>query len=122
MAAAENEVTYPGPRGEGHEDELSRIRVWWMEQAAIDLESVLKKLKLYGSLSFHGHAYKRLMYDRMPPNVEGDEIAIAMYVAGKVARLIEGYSHGETPTDDTWDDIACYASMARWVRDHGRWP
>lgn len=122
--AAKVEIQYPGPCSDPDlpQDVQSNIRRWWMERAAIDLEAVIEKMKLYGALDFHGYAYRRLMFDRMPPGVTGDEIAIAMYVVGKASRLIEGYSHGEKPTADTWDDIACYANMARWVRQVGHWP
>lgn len=121
MGAPENEMMFPGPRSEPElpQDENSRIRRWWMEQSGIDVESVLGKLKTYGALDFHGFAYLKLV-PHAP--VSGEEIAIAMYVAGKVNRLIEGIAHGEKPTADTWDDIARYATMARWVRKVGHWP
>lgn len=110
---------YPGPRAENHESTNDRISAWWDETAREDLDSVLQKLKQYGSLSFHGEAYERLVPQSV---VDGEEIAIAMYVAGKVTRIIEGIANREKPTDDTWDDIARYAMMARWVRQNGSWP
>lgn len=115
------EMEMPGPRSDPllPETQQGMVRKWWMELAAEDVESVLQKLTVYGALDLHGYAYHVLVPQAV---VSGEEIAIAMYVAGKVNRLIEGYSHGEKPTADTWDDIARYATMARWVRKVGHWP
>lgn len=90
-----------------------------MKLAQTDLDATMEKLHKYGRLHAHGVMYKELVPDSV---VSGEEIVIAMYIAGKITRIVEGIAHGEMPSVDSWDDIACYAFMARWVRLNGSWP
>lgn len=94
---------------------------WWIDEARGELDSVIPKAVEYGSadLKVIGFALSQMI--GKPTNVSTDELGIAFYVLGKVARLIGGYADGREPSDDTWHDIAIYTKMAQYAREHGGW-
>lgn len=98
------------------------VRDWWTDASRDDIEAVLGKLSTYGSLNFHAACMLLLVGRPYASTREGTEMAIASYIAGKLGRLMEGLSHGELPSEDSWADLARYAMMARYVRKHGEWP
>lgn len=98
------------------------IRAWWMEVAKNDIESVIAKLDVYGSLDWHARAMLELMGRPGDSLRNGTEAAIASYLAGKLNRVLASLSRGLLPSEDSWDDFARYAMMARYVRKFGRWP
>lgn len=49
------------------------------------------------------------------------EAAIAFHMLSKVGRLFSAYKGGKIPSNDTWDDLTCYAAMAAKVRTTGFW-
>lgn len=94
---------------------------WWLEETKFELDSVLPKAIEYGSadLKVIGFALSQMIGE--PKGVTNDELGIAFYVLGKVARLIGGYADGRSPSSDTWHDIAIYTKMAQYARENGGW-
>lgn len=94
---------------------------WWTNESRHELESVLPKAIEYGSadLKVIGFALSQMIGE--PKDVTHDELGIAFYVLGKVARLVGGYADGRKPSDDTWHDIAIYTKMAQYAREHDGW-
>jgi hypothetical protein len=94
---------------------------WWLAETKFELDSVLPKAIEYGSadLKVIGFALSQMIGE--PKGVTNDELGIAFYVLGKVARLIGGYADGRSPSSDTWHDIAIYTKMAQYARENGGW-
>lgn len=94
---------------------------WWLDETKNELNSVLPKAIEYGSadLKVIGFALSQMIGE--PKGVTHDELGIAFYVLGKVARLVGGYADGRLPSDDTWHDIAIYTKMAQYSRKHNGW-
>ena len=101
---------------------VNELRKWWLEQTSKEVEAVVPKAIEYGSadLDIIGYALGK-MVDKNAATTN-DELGIAFYVLGKVARLIGAYTDGRTPSDDTWFDIAIYTKMAQRARAVGEWP
>jgi hypothetical protein len=111
------------------------LRAWWMSLARRDMDAVVPKAVEYSAydLDIMGHALLawsgqewganggRGGADAQERSAVGQEMAIAYYVLGKVSRLIGAYHEGKLPSNDTWDDIRIYATMAARVRETGRW-
>ena len=94
---------------------------WWLDETKNELNSVLPKAIEYGSadLKVIGFALSQMIGE--PKGVTHDELGIAFYLLGKVARLVGGYADGRLPSDDTWHDIAIYTKMAQYARKHNGW-
>ena len=94
---------------------------WWLDETKSELDSVIPKAVEYGSadLKVIGFALSQMIGE--PKGVSHDELGIAFYVLGKVARLVGGYADGRLPSDDTWHDIAIYTKMAQYARENGGW-
>ena len=112
--------TVPAPKAQNRGPEA--VRDFWEKQSSVDLLATLKKLESYGSLQPHGQIMLTLVGRPHASMQEGTEIAIASYVAGKLNRIMEALSHGVLSSVDCWDDLACYAMMARYNRIYGGWP
>lgn len=95
---------------------------WWMTNAVQEMLTLVPKAIEYGSadLRVMGDAMLVLM-PQLQGVVDGQELAIAFYQLGKVARLFGGYAQGHSPSDDTWYDQRIYAAMAAHVREFGKW-
>jgi len=100
---------------------VQNLADWWLEETKLELDSVLPKAIEYGSadLKVIGFALSQMIGE--PKGVTNDELGIAFYVLGKVARLIGGYADGRSPSTDTWHDIAIYTKMAQYARENGGW-
>lgn len=92
------------------------LGVWWTNTAARDLEGFWPKLKEYGA-----HDLLTMGTALMPSGTDKDrtEAGIAMYILGKVSRLVGAYQEGRVPSDDTWLDVTVYSYMGRRVRRTG---
>lgn len=108
----------PGPAAQVS---ISIMTNWWLDETRGELESVIPKALEYGSadLKVIGYALKQMI--GTPKDVTEEELGIAFYVLGKVARLVGAYADGRKPSDDTWHDIAIYTKMAQYSRKHGTW-
>ncbi len=102
-------------------DDIQGLANWWLDETRSELDSVIPKALEYGSadLKVIGFALSQMIGE--PKGVTNDELGIAFYVLGKVARLVGGYADGRAPSDDTWHDIAIYTKMAQYARFHGEW-
>jgi hypothetical protein len=100
---------------------LQELVNWWLDETKGELDSVIPKAVEYGSadLKVIGFALSQMIGE--PKGVTHDELGIAFYVLGKVARLVGGYADGRLPSDDTWHDIAIYTKMAQYARKHNGW-
>jgi hypothetical protein len=101
------------------EDELI---AWWTETAASDAGAAAAKAEEYGAVDL---VIMGTVLESMLPEseVDGQELAIAFYLLGKIARALSAYQRGETPSDDTYHDITVYSMMARRIRANGgEWP
>jgi hypothetical protein len=100
---------------------IQELANWWLDETRNELDSVIPKALEYGSadLKVIGFALSQMIGE--PKDVSNDELGIAFYVLGKVARLVGGYADGRKPSDDTWHDIAIYTKMAQYARHNGEW-
>ena len=100
---------------------IKELSAWWRNETRSELDSVIPKAMEYGSadLKVIGFALSQMIGE--PKDVTNDELGIAFYVLGKVARLVGGYADGRKPSDDTWHDIAIYTKMAQFARYKGEW-
>lgn len=105
-----------------HQMLVNKMVSWWMEQAASEISTMAPRAIEYGAadLEIMGESMLLLM-PQCRGVVSGEELAIAFYALGKVARLFGAYEQGMKPKDDTWDDMAIYARMAKYVRENGAW-
>jgi len=100
------------------------LEQFWMDEAKRELDILLPKAREYGSsdLRIMGYALRDwLGLDKFSAH-DGEEMAIAFYALGKVARLLSAYQDGRLPSRDTWEDLAIYARMAIRVREAHGWP
>lgn len=102
---------------------MSDIKKWWDLTSQNELDSLMPKMVEYSSHDL------RIMGDvllEFKPELRGqvhpEEIAIAFYALGKIARIMGAYTDGAVPSDDSWHDLSIYARMAQRVRDAGSWP
>jgi len=101
---------------------INELRKWWMQQTSKEVEAVVPKAIEYGSADLDIIGYALNKFGGANPHTTNDELGIAFYVLGKVARLIGAYTDGRAPSDDTWFDIAIYTKMAQRARAVGEWP
>jgi len=100
------------------------LEQFWNDEAKRELDILLPKAREYGSsdLRIMGYALRDwLGLDKFSAH-DGEELAIAFYALGKVARLFSAYQDGRLPSRDTWEDLAIYARMAIRVREAQGWP
>jgi hypothetical protein len=102
---------------------LDDLFVWWMEQAAEEARKLSPKAKEYGSydLELMGQALGE-MTGQDSTVAHNMEQAIVFYLLGKIARAVSAVRSGHGASDDTFIDIAIYARMVLYIREHGRWP
>lgn len=101
---------------------VTQIEVFWEQASRVDLKSVIGKLASYGSLAGHADAMLVLMGREHGSRSLGTEAVIASYIGGKLNRIMSALSRGEPGSDDSWDDLARYAMMARYAKKYGCWP
>ena len=101
---------------------IETLRNWWLEQSESEIMAVVPKAIEYGSADLDIIGYALSKFAKQSDFTTNDELGIAFYILGKVARLIGAYSDGSKPSDDTWFDIAIYTKMAQRARAVGSWP
>lgn len=100
---------------------------WWIAQAESEMEMLMPKAVEYGGrgaaidLIDMGHDLARLM-GRKVTDQDATEIAIAIYVRGKISRIMAALMEGRMPNVDSWLDLGVYARMAQRNRAEGGWP
>lgn len=105
-------------------EEASDLSHWWKTTTASDAHNVVPKAVEYGSdsLLFLGGEVARLMGLEDPSDSKKTELAIYVYLVGKVARWSSALSKGQQVSADTLLDITTYSLMARRVQQSGGWP
>ncbi len=94
-----------------------------------DAAACVAKLREYGSSDFDIMAQSMIAVGGLAWEGTSDEdkarigreMAILFYLQGKVARAFGALQKGRIPSDDTIDDMVCYAMILRRVRQFGRW-
>lgn len=97
---------------------------WWMSTAREDAQKVVPKATEYGSESLValGRTVEGLMGSEGHGEASASEVAIFVYLTGKMARWAAAIKRGDEVSDDTLLDITTYSMMARRIRDVGAWP
>lgn len=103
--------------------EPSGFTRWWLKTVEELSPTVQRKAEEYGSnsLAQMGYFFARAQ-GRDLTEAEALEIGCFLYAYGKLQRVGDALLTGNLPSVDTWMDAAVYASMAAYVREHGRWP
>lgn len=105
-------------------EQYEELLDWWRGVSDSDAAKTLPKAQEYGSadLRLMGAAMLELLPngEELPPRL-GQEMAIAFYLLGKIARMIGAYAGGQEPSLDTLMDTRIYAMMLQRVRDKGEW-
>lgn len=98
---------------------------WWVSTSRKDAQKVVPKAAEYGSESLValGRAVvEGLMGSEGHGEASASEVAIFVYLTGKMARWAAAIKRGDKVSDDTLLDITTYSMMARRIRDAGSWP
>ena len=97
---------------------------WWVSTSRKDAQKVVPKAAEYGSESLValGRALEGLMGSEGHGEASASEVAIFVYLTGKMARWAAAIKRGDKVSDDTLLDITTYSMMARRIRDAGAWP
>ena len=97
---------------------------WWVYTAHQDAKKVVPKATEYGSESLValGRTVEGLMGSEGHGEASASEVAIFVYLTGKMARWAAAIKRGDKVSDDTLLDITTYSMMARRIRDAGSWP
>jgi hypothetical protein len=110
---------------ERDDNTLSReefMQCWLTDHMQEVFGKTIPKAVEYGSHDLRMMGEEMLeMFPQLKGVVSPEELGIAFYLRGKVARLFGAYIQGDRPSDDTWLDTEVYAQMAQYVRQNGRW-
>lgn len=101
---------------------ILELEAWWMNHAAQEAAKTIPKALEYGSvdLELMGDAMLVLM-PQLKGVVPKQELAIAFYLLGKLSRMFGAYEKGNSPSDDSWEDMGIYSKMGQHVREKGYW-
>lgn len=92
---------------------------WYKIIAARDATMIWGKAGEYGGMSVTAEALAVLA--ALPE--ASTEVVLAFNSVQKINRIVEALSRGQQPSVDSWRDLACYAMMARRMREtKGAWP
>ena len=99
--------------------DIDHLKEWWIEQARVEADKLAPKAVEYGSYDLAMVAEVMAEMMTRPPDLE---LGLVFYLVGKIARAASAVKDGRRPSDDTLVDIAIYARMILYVREHGQWP
>lgn len=111
-----------------HRSFEERLVAWWVKTAEADIVKAMPKILEYGGYNMvaMGRDIDSLMAGRMsadePTDGELQELAIWIYLSGKMGRAMAALKEGRTPSYDTVYDIEFYAKMIRRIRSNEVWP
>ena len=103
----------------------TEFATWWHQQVDQHGPTIQAKAEDYGShsLASMGRVFMRARGDQPTyDEAEALEIGCALYAYGKMQRVMDALFKGHRPSDDTWHDLAVYATMARYIKQQERWP
>jgi len=94
----------------------------WINSLHERINNDMGKTVRYGSGDLHtiGAAMRRLA-PGISTEISDEEIAVAFYTMGKIARIFSGYEMGQIPDSDSWYDLHFYSMMAMKIRQTGGW-
>jgi hypothetical protein len=117
-----------GPRTTTHSvappepDETPSFDVWVDRWIADHVPVAMDKARQYGSNSLAKKGYRFATAGGRGVTVaHALELGVAQYIAEKADRIEDSILRGMLPSEDTWVDVAIYALMAQYIRQHGRW-
>ena len=98
------------------------MRKWFKDHVDGVVDATVPKAVEYGShdLRLMGEMMF-LLFPDLRGAVHPEELGIAFYQLGKIARVFGALAAGRRPSDDTWFDQEVYAQMVQFVREHGKW-
>lgn len=102
---------------------MNRLLKWWNQHHETSTDDFIGKLEEYGAGDLYaiGRTMAKVANIEEPDDATAFELGCLFYVVGKIERLVSGHSNGQTPSADSWHDIAIYAKMVLAQRD-GVWP
>lgn len=100
----------------------TRFTRWWTHDAETTAEATASKCEEYGSHDLYGigHNVAKLAGTEVNNDI-AFELGCLFYLLGKTERAMSAAIRGEHASDDTWFDLAVYATMVRAHRA-GVWP
>lgn len=100
----------------------TRFTRWWTVDATETAEATADKCDEYGSHDLYGigHNVAKLAGVQVDDNI-AFELGCLFYLIGKAERAMSAAVRHEPASDDTWFDLAVYATMVRAHRA-GVWP
>lgn len=102
---------------------MNELRLWWTGKSREDSELVVSKYKEYGNTALVEVGQQLAsITGREVSEAEAQELGIWFFMVGKMARWKTAILKGERVSEDTLNDLAVYAFMARRVHEKGGWP
>lgn len=97
---------------------------WYEATARNDATMVWEKARQYGGFDYLARALAEITGGRlvMVGSRLDLERAVALNAAQKMARIAASLGQEALPGLDSWRDLACYAMIARRIREVGAWP
>lgn len=106
-----------GTEGQPEKGKPPEFLDWYEATARLDARMVWDKAKEYGDIYVTRAIVSSLFNSPCSP-----EHVFAILAGLKINRIVEALGHGVKPSEDSWRDLACYAMIARRVRQAGAWP
>jgi len=105
-------------------DLIADLKEWWGQKAAEDAILIVQKYQEYGNhaLVTTGREIATLMGRENVTKAEAQELGIYFFMQGKLSRWKNAILNGERVSEDTVQDLTCYAMMARRVHEKDGWP
>ena len=96
---------------------------WVTRWVADHIPTAMEKAQTYGSnsLARKGHRFAAARGDGGVSDKTALELGVAQYAVEKADRIEDAILRGQLPGRDSWVDLAVYALMAQYIRDHGIW-
>lgn len=98
----------------GRPNKQQRFINWWTQRAETTATATAAKCAEYGSHDLYaiGHNVARINR-RTVDDSTAFELGCLFYVLGKIERALSAAQRGENASDDTWFDLAVYATMVQ---------
>lgn len=105
-------------------DLIADLKEWWGQKSAEDAILIAQKYQEYGNhaLLNTGYELASLMGRQNVSKAEAQELGIYFFMMGKMSRWKNAILNGERVSEDTVQDLTCYAMMARRVHEKDGWP
>ena len=96
----------------GRPNQKQRFINWWTRNAEATATATATKCAEYGSHDLYGigHNVAKLKGQTVTDE-QAFELGCLFYILGKIERAMSAAERGEHASDDTWFDLAVYATM-----------